>query len=44
MLSIWNLATPDIKGLFDIEVFYIEGLFDIKYSNFDIDITNFDIE
>ena len=41
---IWNLATPDIVGLFDIEVFDIVCLFDIEYSVFDIEISSFDIE
>jgi hypothetical protein len=27
---IWNLATPDIEGFFDIEAFDIEGFFDIE--------------
>jgi hypothetical protein len=27
---IWNIATPDIKGFFDIEAFNIEVLFDIE--------------
>jgi hypothetical protein len=26
---IWNLATPYIKGIFDMEVFDIEGFYDI---------------
>jgi hypothetical protein len=36
--SIWNLATPDIEGFFDIEAFDIEGCFDIEYTTFDIDL------
>jgi hypothetical protein len=27
---IWNLATPDIEGFFDVEAFDIKGFFDIK--------------
>jgi hypothetical protein len=32
-----------IKGLFDSEVFNVEGLFDIEWSTFWIEITSFDI-
>jgi hypothetical protein len=35
---IWNLATPDIEGCFDIEAFNIKGCFDIEYSTFDIEV------
>jgi hypothetical protein len=30
-----NLATPDIKGFFDIEAFNTEGFFDIEAFNFE---------
>ena len=36
--DIWNLATPNIEGCFDIEAFDIEGCFDIEYSTFDIEV------
>jgi hypothetical protein len=35
---IWNLATPDIEGCFDIEAFDMEGCFDIEYTTFDIEV------
>ncbi len=34
---IWNLDTPNTKGAFDIKVFDIKGLFDIKLTVFDIE-------
>jgi hypothetical protein len=37
-LDIWNLATPDIEGCFDIEAFNIEGCFDIEYTTFNIEV------
>jgi hypothetical protein len=40
---IWNLATPDIKGLFIIKFFGIKDLFHIECSTFDICITRVDI-
>ena len=41
--DIWNLATPDIDVYVDIEDHDIDVLFDIEYSNLDIDVTVFDI-
>ncbi len=38
VLIIWNLATPDIEGFFDIEAFNIEGCFNIEYTTFDIEL------
>jgi hypothetical protein len=41
---IWNLATPDIVGLYDIVYFDIVCLFDIAFSIFDIEMMGYDIE
>ncbi len=40
MFFIWNLATPDIEGFFNIEAFNIEGFSNIEYTALDIRYLN----